>query len=105
MTPVTTPTRAPSTPGAPGTETWTVPVLKQLALELLADYLSTTPAELAKELAARGAGMPVDSLDLFDVLPDFWRRTGLKVPTKKLTRATMRSIDAFANYVATWCEK
>jgi hypothetical protein len=105
MTTVVTPTRAPSSPAAPGPGTWTVPALRQLALELLADYLSTTPAELAKELAARGAGMPVDSLDLFDVLPDFWKRTGLKVPTKKLTRGTMRSLDAFVNYVATWSEK
>jgi acyl carrier protein len=88
----------------PAAVTWTVPALKQVALELLANYLGTTPTELQKELAARGAGLPVDSMDLFDVLPDFWKRTGLKVPTKKLTRRTMRSLDAFVSYVAAWAK-
>jgi acyl carrier protein len=85
--------------------TWTVPALKQILLEILARYLGVTPAELSKELAARGQGMPVDSMDLFDVLPEFWKATGLKVPTKELRRRTMSSIDAFANYVATWSSK
>ena len=80
----------------------TIPALKAIALELLAAYLSTTATQLEEDLAARGAGLPVDSMDLFDVLPDFWKRTGLKVPTKQLTRRTMRSLDAFVTYVATW---
>lgn len=102
-----------STPVAPGATppgpvsggAWTVPALKQLALDLLANYLGTTPSELATELATRGAGMPVDSMDLFDILPDFWKATGLKVPTRKLTRRTMRSLDAFIAYVAAWGKK
>jgi hypothetical protein len=80
------------------TTTWTVPALKQVLMDILVPYLGTTAAELA----ARGPGMPVDSLDLFDVLPEFWVATGLKVPTKELRRSTMRSIDAFVSYVATW---
>jgi acyl carrier protein len=90
---------------APAADSWTVSGLKQLALELLAEYLGTTPSDLALELTARGSGMPVDSMDLFDILPDFWKRTGLSVPTKKLTRSTMRSLDAFVNYVSTWSKK
>ncbi len=105
MATVTTSTSSVATLAASAVGLWTVPALKQLALELLADYLGTTPSELATELAARGAGMPVDSMDLFDILPDFWKRTGLKVPTKKLTRSTMRSLDAFVDYVATWSKK
>lgn len=83
------------------TTTWTVPALKQVLVGILAPYLGTTAAELAE----RGPGMPVDSLDLFDVLPEFWKATGLKVPTKELRRSTMRSIDAFIAYVATWGRK
>lgn len=87
------------------TTTWTVPALRQVLLDILAPYLGTTSGELAVELAARGPGRPIDSLDLFDVLPDFWKATGLKVPTKELRRRTMRSIDAFIAYVATWSKK
>lgn len=87
------------------TTTWTVPALKNALLDILASYLGTTPAQLAAELAARGQAMPIDSLDLFDVLPDFWKATGLNVSTKDLRRATMRSIDAFVAYVATWSKK
>lgn len=96
------PVTSSAVPSAAAGASWTVPALKQVALELLANYLLTTPAELEKELSARGAGLPVDSMDLFDVLPDFWKRIGLKVPTKQLTRRTMRSLDAFVTYVATW---
>jgi acyl carrier protein len=49
--------------------------------------------------------MPVDSLDLFDVLPEFWKATGLKVPTKELRRRTMRTVDSFVAYVAEWSAK
>ncbi len=84
------------------TTTWTVPALREMLLQLLADYLDTTPAALAVELATRGPAMPVDSMDLFDVLPAFWQATGLKIPTKNLRRATMRSVDAFVTYVASW---
>lgn len=82
-------------------KTWTAPGLKDVLLGILGPYLHTTRAELE----ARGPGMPIDSLDLFDVLPEFWKATGLKVPTKELRRDTMRSIDAFVSYVATWSVK
>jgi acyl carrier protein len=87
------------------TTTWTVPALRDLLLQLLADYLHTTPMALAAELAGKGSNMPIDSMDLFDVLPSFWQATGLKVPTKNLRRATMRSVDAFVTYVAAWGSK
>lgn len=87
------------------TTVWTVPALKQVLLEILAPYLGKSAAELAAELATRGPGMPVDSMDLFDVLPEFWKATGLKVPTKELRRSTMQSIDAFVAYVAIWSKK
>lgn len=100
---MTTGTVSVGVASAPGSSAArSIPALKAIALELLADYLGTTPTQLEAELAARGAGLPVDSMDLFDVLPDFWKRTGLTVPTKKLTRRTMRSLDAFVTYVATW---
>lgn len=83
------------------TTTWTVPALKQALVDILVPYLGTTEAELLE----RGPGMPVDSLDLFDVLPEFWKATGLKVPTKELRGSTMRSVDSFVAYVAAWGRK
>ena len=80
------------------TITTSAPELKQILVDILARYLGITPADLA----ARGPGMPVDSLDLFDVLPEFWGATGLKVPTKQLRRRTMQSVDAFVSYVEAW---
>jgi acyl carrier protein len=44
--------------------------------------------------------MPVDSLDLFDVLAEFRQRTGLTIPKRKLRRDTMRSVGAFASFAA-----
>lgn len=74
----------------------TAPALKEVLLGILLPYLGVS----RQELEARGPGMPVDSLDLFDVLPEFWKATGLKVPTRNLRRQTMRSIDAFVSFVA-----
>jgi acyl carrier protein len=85
-----------STTTAAPTTTWTETTLKETLVDILVPYLGTT----REELTARGPGMPIDSLDLFDVLPDFWKVTGLKVPTKELRRRTMRSVDAFVAYVA-----
>jgi hypothetical protein len=78
--------------------TWTAPALKTALLDILVPYLGTT----REGLQAKGPGMPIDSLDLFDVLPDFWKATGLKVPTKALRRRTMQSIDEFVTYVSTF---
>ena len=38
--------------------------------------------------------MPVDSLDMFDILKEFHERTGLKIPKKKVRRQTLRSVGA-----------
>ena len=78
----------------------TVANLTDLLLEVLGNYLTVDPEDLKKELSAVGPTMPIDSLDLFDVLPDFWRASGLTVSTSNLTRKVMNSIDAFVEYVA-----
>lgn len=85
--------------------TWTVAALKLVLLEMLAPYLGMTLPDLTARLSAAGQGMPVDSMDLFDVLPDFWKATGLKVRTTELRRSTMSSVDAFIAYVAIWGKK
>ena len=55
-------------------------------IELLGDLLKKDPDELRAELLAKGSAMPVDSLDMFDVLVEFRQRTGLTIPKKKLRR-------------------
>ncbi|MGA2927144.1 MAG: hypothetical protein ABSG43_14300 [Solirubrobacteraceae bacterium] len=44
--------------------------------------------------------MPVDSLDLMDILVEFRQCTGLRIPKKKLRRRDMRSVRAFAQFAA-----
>ncbi|MGD9735943.1 MAG: acyl carrier protein [Solirubrobacterales bacterium] len=90
---MTTTTTAPPT-------TWTETQISEIVIELLGDLLDTGPAELRAELEAKGSAMPVDSLDLFDVLVEFRQRTGLKIPKRKLRRDTMRSVKAFAEFAA-----
>jgi acyl carrier protein len=75
--------------------------LKEVLIEILVTYLGVSRSQLEES----GPGMPVDSLDLFDVLPEFWKATGLKVPTKELRRRNMRSIDSFIAYVSVWGAK
>jgi len=87
-----TTTAPPTTP----TETQ----IAELIIELLADLLRKDPDDLRSELEAKGTGMPVDSLDLFDVLVEFRQRTRLKIPKRKLRRRTMRSVAAFAEFAA-----
>ena len=79
---------------------WTIKELEDLTLELLAELLHKDAAVLRGELEAKGAGMPVDSLDMFDILKEFHQRTGLKIPKKKVRRQTLRSVRAFAEFVA-----
>ena len=43
--------------------------------------------------------MPVDSLDMFDILQEFRARTGLTLPVRSLKRNTLRSVGAFAEFV------
>ena len=80
--------------------TWTETQISELVIELLGDLLDTDPVDLRTELEAKGSAMPVDSLDLFDVLVEFRQRTGLRIPKRKLRRHTMRSVQAFAEFAA-----
>jgi acyl carrier protein len=84
-------------PVAPQTD-WTEQQIGELVVELLADLLHQDAAELRTALLEKGSSMPVDSLDLFDVLAEFRQRTGLKIPKRKVRRDTMRSIGAFASF-------
>lgn len=90
----------PVTAAAPPTTRPTEAELAEILLELLGDLLRKEPDDLRAELEAKGTGMPVDSLDLCDVLVEFRQRTGLKIPKRKLRRHTMRSVGAFAAFAA-----
>jgi acyl carrier protein len=82
------------------TPTWSETQIADLVLELLGDLLGTDTDDLRTELQDKGSAMPVDSLDLFDVLVEFRQRTGLRIPKRKLRRRTMRSVQAFAEFAA-----
>jgi len=90
MTTVLTPTRT----------TWTKTAIEGVVLDLLGKLLHEDPSALQRRLLDKGLLMPVDSLDLFDILQEFRTATGLKVPVRDLGRQTMRSISAFADYVS-----
>lgn len=77
----------------------TVEEITALTVELLADQLHEDPGDLRRVLEEKGAGMPVDSLDMFDILQEFRSRTGLTLPVKKLKRHTLRSVSAFSDFV------
>lgn len=79
--------------------TRTIEQITTLAIELLANLLHQDPADLRRELEGNGALMPVDSLDMFDILQEFRARTGLTIPVKSLRRNTLRSVGAFADFV------
>jgi acyl carrier protein len=72
---------------------------EEVLLELLAVQDGKDVASLRAELSAAGEGLPVDSLDMFDVLADFRKRTGITIDKKNLRRNTMRSVEAFAVFV------
>jgi acyl carrier protein len=80
--------------------TWTSERVQGLLLELLADLLDEDVDDLRRQLVDKGAAMPIDSLDMFDILKDFRKRTGLTIPKNKLRRDTMRSVKAFAEFAA-----
>jgi acyl carrier protein len=88
-----------ATPTQPLTD-WTEAEITDLVVDLLADLLHEDADDLRAKLLETGSGMPVDSLDLFDVLAEFHQRTGLKIPKRKLRRQTMRSVGAFAAFAA-----
>ena len=86
---------------APAIQIWTKSTIEDLLLRLLGNLLHEDPAALRARLLEKGLLMPVDSLDLFDVLQEFRELTGLSVPVRRLGRQTMRSVSTFAEFVAT----
>jgi acyl carrier protein len=85
-------------PTATKTKTKAQTDAEDVVLELLANLRKTSAGELRQELGSAGEGMPVDSLDMFDVLVEFRQRTGITIDKKKLRRKTMRSVEAFAQF-------
>ncbi len=79
---------------------WSATRIEALVIELVSDLLNEDPNELRRELLAKGEHMPIDSLDLFDVLAEFRQRTGITIPKRKLRGHIMRSVTAFSNFVA-----
>jgi hypothetical protein len=90
---------------APDSQTWTKGAIEDVLLNLLGSLLHEDPEALRRRLLDKGLLMPVDSLDLFDVLQEFREVTGLGVPVRNLGRHTMRSISAFAEYVSRQANK
>jgi acyl carrier protein len=87
-------------PAAPPSTTWTESRITDLTIGLLSDLLEEDRDQLQRSLLERGNGMPVDSLDLMDILVEFRQRTGLRIPKKKLRRRDMASVRAFAHFAA-----
>jgi acyl carrier protein len=88
------------TPTAPPGTAWTEDRVTEFVIDLLADLLEEDRGQLAHDLRERGSMMPVDSLDMMDILLEFRQRTGLRIPKKKLRRRDMRSVRAFARFAA-----
>ena len=83
------------------TETaWTAIEIEGVVVSLLASLLKQDATDLRGELLAAGSQMPVDSLDLFDVLVEFRQLTGITLPKRKLRRQFMRSVKAFADFAS-----
>ena len=85
---------------SPPASTWTAEAIEGVVLRLLGNLLHEKPVDLRLRLLEKGMSMPIDSLDLFDVLQQLRDITGLNVPVRKLGRQTMRSISAFSRFVA-----
>jgi acyl carrier protein len=81
------------------TPTLTGPIVIDMTLDCLANYLAEDKHRLRARLQSEGPNMPIDSLDLFDVLSEVRQQTGLKLPSKKCKRDTLRSLEAFADFV------
>jgi acyl carrier protein len=79
-------------------KSWTVNAIEELTLELLANLLRRDVVELSRELRTKAPAMPVDSLDMFDILQEFRDRTGLNLPVRQIRRNTLRSVRAFAEF-------
>ena len=74
--------------------------IEDLVVDLLAALLNEESDQLRQRLLDEGEHMPVDSLDLFDIIVEFRARTGLRLPVRKLGRQTMRSVRLFAEFAA-----
>lgn len=94
-----------TTTAAPSVRPWTAAEVEDLIIDLLADYLGEDTAGFRRRLLEKGTLMPIDSLDLFDVLQDFRQVTGLSLPVRKLRRNTMRSVRMFAEFVEQECKR
>jgi acyl carrier protein len=74
--------------------------LEVILFELLGKLLNEDPVELRAKLETKGASLPVDSLDIFDILAEFRIVTGLTLPKRELKQETMRSVAALAKFAA-----
>ena len=79
---------------------WTRAAIEALVLSLLAEQMGEDQEALTIRLQEQGEGMPIDSLEMFDMLAEFRKNTGLKIPVKKLKKNTLRSVRAFAEFAA-----
>jgi acyl carrier protein len=79
---------------------WTAREIEVVVLDLLAIQLNEDRSALERRLLDGGGDMPIDSLDLFDVLVDFRQQTGITIPKRKLGHKTMRSVRRFAQFAA-----
>ena len=85
------PTASPAAPPA----TWTPTALQAVVLDLLAELLMEDREELEQRLSVTPA-MPVDSLDMMDIIAGFKQRTGLSVDK-------VRSADSYSRYRVASC--
>ena len=74
--------------------------IEALLIDLLADELDENADELRERLERGGAAMPIDSLQLLEIVPALRKETGLSLLTSKLTRKATKSVAAFAYYIA-----
>jgi acyl carrier protein len=70
-----------------------------LVIELLAEEFSRDSDDVRSELEGEGPQMPVDSLDILDILQALEDRTGLRVKADKKTGRSMRSVRDFATRI------
>jgi len=80
-------------------KSWTQTDLEELVIELVATEEGTEPATFRAQLETKGDAMPIESLKLFNILVEFLKRTGLKIP-KEVPPGAMRSVKRFAKFAA-----
>lgn len=81
-------------------EKWTQAAIEDLVLHLLSEQMEEDEAELRTRLQEKGEKMPIDSLEMFDMLAEFRKETGLRIPVRKLRTNTLCSVRAFAEFAA-----